>query len=62
MRPDKQRETGKEENTIVPKTGGWGKENYPYPTGDAFIECDEMKCTGCGICQMACSFYHFRIS
>jgi hypothetical protein len=23
---------------------GWGKENYPYPSGAAFIECDEMKC------------------
>jgi len=40
---------------------GWGKENYPYPGGAAFIECDEMKCTGCGICQMACSMKHHGI-
>jgi carbon-monoxide dehydrogenase iron sulfur subunit len=40
---------------------GWGKENYPYPKGPAFIECDEMKCTGCGICQMACSVKHFGV-
>jgi Fe-S-cluster-containing dehydrogenase component len=39
---------------------GWGKENYPYPTGAAFIECDEMKCVGCGICQMACAMKHFN--
>jgi Fe-S-cluster-containing hydrogenase component 2 len=40
---------------------GWGKENYPYPKGAAFIECDEMKCVGCGICQMACSMKHFGV-
>lgn len=40
---------------------GWGKENYPYPTGTAFIECDEMKCIGCGICQMACSIKHHGV-
>ena len=43
------------------KAEGWGKENHPYPTGEAFIECDEMKCVGCGICQMACSMKHFRV-
>jgi carbon-monoxide dehydrogenase iron sulfur subunit len=43
------------------KPGGWGKENYPYPVGEAFIECDEMKCVGCGICQMACSMKHFGV-
>ena len=37
------------------KGDGWGRENYPYPKGAAFIECDELKCVGCGICQMACS-------
>ena len=46
---------------MEPKTEGWGKENYPYPTGAAFIECDEMKCVGCGICQMACSMQHFGV-
>ncbi|MBI4283828.1 MAG: 4Fe-4S dicluster domain-containing protein [Chloroflexi bacterium] len=40
---------------------GWGKENYPYPEEAAFIECDEMKCVGCKICQMACSMHHFGV-
>jgi len=40
---------------------GWGQEHYPYPVGHAFIECDEMKCVGCGICQMACSMKHFGV-
>ena len=39
----------------------WGKASYRYPTGEAFIECDEMKCVGCGICQMACSMHHFGV-
>ncbi len=43
------------------KARGWGKENYPYPLGAAFIECDEMKCIGCGICQMACSMQHHGV-
>jgi len=43
------------------KAEGWGKENYPYPTGAAYIECDEMKCVGCGICQMACSMKNFGV-
>jgi Fe-S-cluster-containing hydrogenase component 2 len=44
-----------------PKPAGWGKESYPYPEGAAYIECDELKCVGCGICQMACSMYHFGV-
>ncbi len=43
------------------KAKGWGKENYPYPVGAAYIECDEMKCVGCGICMMACSMKHFGV-
>ncbi len=46
---------------MKPNAEGWGKENYPYPKGVAFIECDEMKCIGCGICQMACSMQHFGV-
>ena len=59
----KKRETRgkKEPATLKPAEGGWGKENYPYPEGPAFIECEEMKCVGCGICQMACSMYHFGV-
>ena len=44
-----------------PAPEGWGKENYPNPVGHAFIECDEMRCVGCGICQMACSMKHFGV-
>jgi len=47
------------------KTGaavkGWGKESCPYPPGAGFIECHEMKCVGCGICQMACSMKHHGV-
>jgi aldehyde:ferredoxin oxidoreductase len=43
------------------KPDGWGQANYPYPPGSAFIECDEMKCVGCGFCQMACSIHHFGV-
>ena len=56
-RPQARREDS--EQATPPK--GWGLENYPYPTGAAYIECDEMKCTGCGICQMACSMKHFGV-
>jgi Fe-S-cluster-containing hydrogenase component 2 len=51
----------KRQHKVEPKAEGWGRENYPYPKGDAFIECDEMKCVGCGICQMACSMKHFGV-
>ena len=51
----------KRQHKAEPKVEGWGRENYPYPKGDAFIECDEMKCVGCGICQMACSMKHFGV-
>src|SRR3972149_5730831 len=44
-----------------PNVKGWGKEKYPYPEGAAYIECDELKCVGCGICQMACSMDHFGV-
>ena len=45
----------------IVKKEGWGKEHYPYPKGGAFIECDELKCVGCGICQMACSMHHYGV-
>lgn len=40
---------------------GWGVEHYPYPKGVAFIETNEMACQGCGICQMACSMFHYDV-
>ena len=51
----------KREGRLEPKSESWGKENYPCPSGVAFIECDEMKCIGCGICQMACSMKHHGV-
>jgi Fe-S-cluster-containing hydrogenase component 2 len=47
--------------TEAKKSDGWGKENYPIPAKAAFIECDEMNCVGCRICQMACSLQHFGV-
>jgi Fe-S-cluster-containing hydrogenase component 2 len=38
---------------------GWGVENLPYPRGAAFIQSRDDLCVGCGICEMACSIYHF---
>jgi Fe-S-cluster-containing hydrogenase component 2 len=61
MKPHEQQEEKKMGDRAKPKASGWGKENYPYPPGVAFIECDEMKCIGCEICQMACSMKHFGI-
>ena len=44
-----------------PEVKSWGKENYPSPLGVAFIEADELKCVGCGICEMACSMQHYGV-
>lgn len=49
------------QEAVGPKTEGWGKENYPCPDDAAFIECDELRCVGCGICEMACSMHHFGV-
>ena len=49
------------EHAVKPEAEGWGQEDYPYPKGAAFIECNEMKCVGCGICQMVCSMKHFGV-
>lgn len=59
----KKREAGGKpaQSAVQPEAKGWGMENYPYPEGAAFIECNELKCVGCGICQMACSMHHFGV-
>lgn len=51
----------KKKETVDVQAVGWGMEKYPYPRGTAYIECDEMKCVGCGICQMACSMKHYGV-
>jgi Fe-S-cluster-containing hydrogenase component 2 len=39
----------------------WGRELYPPPAGVGFIECNDMKCVGCGLCAEACSMQHFGV-
>jgi Fe-S-cluster-containing hydrogenase component 2 len=44
----------------VEKTG-WGVENMPNPTGVGLIQARWDLCTGCGMCEMACSMKHFGV-
>ena len=39
----------------------WGREIYPPPKGVAFIEVNDLKCVGCGLCAEACSMQHFGV-
>jgi Fe-S-cluster-containing hydrogenase component 2 len=39
----------------------WGRELYPPPQGAGFIEVDDMKCVGCGLCAEACSMQHYGV-
>lgn len=39
----------------------WGRELYEPPTAVAMIEAEDMKCTGCELCQQACSMKHFGV-
>lgn len=45
---------------VKSKKVGWGVENLPYPKGPAFIQTRWDLCVGCGICEMACSMFHYR--
>jgi Fe-S-cluster-containing hydrogenase component 2 len=45
----------------VPSWPVWGREVYAPPEGEAFIEVDDMKCSGCGLCAEACSMQHFGV-
>ena len=51
---------GKAEKGKVEKLG-WGVEHLPYPTGHAFIHTRDNLCVGCGICEMACSMFHYGV-
>ena len=51
---ERNKENNQSEYTAIVREEGWGKERYPYPKRGAFIECDEMKCVGCGICAHIC--------
>jgi len=40
---------------------GWGREDLPYPSGVALIEARWDLCTGCGMCEVACSMFHYGV-
>jgi anaerobic carbon-monoxide dehydrogenase iron sulfur subunit len=60
-KPGQPPEAGSPDTIPKAQPKSWGKENYPPPRGPAFIECDEMKCVGCHICEMACAMKHFGL-
>jgi len=43
------------------ETAIWGREIYPLAKSVAMIEVEDMKCTGCELCQTACSMKHFGV-
>jgi Fe-S-cluster-containing hydrogenase component 2 len=47
--------------TAHPSQPVWGREIYPPPRGEAFIDCDVMRCIGCGLCAEACSVRHYGV-
>ena len=40
---------------------GWGIDNIPYPEGNALINTRDLNCVGCGICEMACAYFHYGV-
>ena len=40
---------------------GWGVDNCLYPEGNALIWTRDLRCVGCGICELACSVFHFGV-
>lgn len=40
---------------------GWGVEDMPFPNGVAYIHTRWDLCIGCGLCEIACSLFHFGI-
>jgi carbon-monoxide dehydrogenase iron sulfur subunit len=40
---------------------GWGIENLPFPQGVAYIQTRWDLCIGCGMCEIACSVYHYGV-
>jgi ferredoxin-type protein NapF len=47
--------------TSHPAAPVWGREVYPPPKKEGFIDADVMKCTGCGLCAEACSMRHYGV-
>ena len=52
---------GENKADAVEAKNGWGVDNLPYPSGPAFIQSRDDLCVGCGICEMACSMFHFGV-
>ena len=50
----------KDNSSQIEKTG-WGIENISYPEESAFIQSRDDLCTGCGICEMTCSMFHYKV-
>ena len=40
---------------------GWGLEKLPYPEGVGYISPRWDLCIGCGLCETACSMYHYGV-
>jgi len=40
---------------------GWGIEDLPFPNGVAYIQTRWELCIGCGMCEIACSMYHYGV-
>ena len=40
---------------------GWGIEGLPFPDGVAYIQTRWDLCIGCGMCEIACSMYHYGV-
>ncbi len=49
----------KKENSAAKE--GWGVENVPFPKGIAYIQARWDLCIGCGMCEIACSMYHYGV-
>jgi carbon-monoxide dehydrogenase iron sulfur subunit len=58
-----------EQQPVPPGTGGvvnpqsqktgWGVENIKCPSGVGYIQARWDLCTGCGMCELACSMQHY---
>lgn len=40
---------------------GWGIEKLSFPDGVAYIQPRWDLCIGCGVCEMACSMFHYGV-
>jgi Fe-S-cluster-containing hydrogenase component 2 len=58
---NKEKEVANEDSGPQPKKEGWGPEGLPNPKGVALIQARWDLCTGCGICEIACSMRHFGV-